>query len=168
MINMQPGNYALLCLVDIPGKVPHFAKGMVRPLKVTAASGNATAEPTADATVTLSDYKFAINGPLAAGKHTIKVVNSGPQLHELELIRLAPGKTMKDVGEFMEKAYQGKADGPPPADMLGGVSAEPTGGAAYFTADLTPGNYVMLCFIPDAKDQKPHLEHGMVKEFKVN
>jgi hypothetical protein len=38
----------------------------------------------------------------------------------------------------------------------------------YFTADLTPGNYVLLCFVPDAKDGKAHMEHGMVKEFKVN
>jgi hypothetical protein len=32
---------------------------------------------------------------------------------------------------------------------------------------MTPGNYVMLCFLPDAKDGKPHLDHGMVKEFTV-
>ncbi len=167
-VNLQPGNYVLLCLVDIPNKEPHFAKGMVRPLKVTAAAGAPAPEPTADATVTLSDYAFAVKGALAAGKHTIKIVNSGPQVHEVELVRLAPGKTMKDFGEYMEKAYKGQADGPPPADALGGVAAEPNGGAAYFTADLTPGNYVLLCFVPDAKDGKPHLEHGMVKEFKVN
>jgi uncharacterized cupredoxin-like copper-binding protein len=168
MINMQPGNYALLCMVDIPGKVPHAAKGMVHALKVTPASGPAAAEPTADATVTLTDYMFTNTGAFTAGKHTIKVVNKGPQLHELELLRLAPGKTMKDVGEYIEKAYKGEAQGPPPADLLGGIAAEPSGGSAYFTVDLTPGNYVMLCFVPDAKDQKPHLEHGMVKEFKVN
>lgn len=167
-MNLQPGNYVLLCLVDIPSKVPHFAKGMVRPLKVTASSGPASAEPTADATVALSDYAFTITGALTAGKHTFKTVNKGPQLHEVELIRLAPGKTMKDVGEWMEKAYKGQADGPPPMDGLGGVAAQPSGGAAYFTVDLTPGNYAMLCFVPDAKDGKPHLEHGMVKEFKVN
>ena len=38
----------------------------------------------------------------------------------------------------------------------------------YFTADLTPGNYALLCFVPDAKDGKPHLEHGMVKQFKIS
>ena len=167
MINVQPGNYVLLCFVDIPGKVPHFAKGMVRPLRVTAASGAAAPEPTADVTITLSDYTFANKGALSAGKHTIKVVNNGPQPHETELMRLAPGKTMKDVGEFIEKAYKGQMDGPPPVEGLGGVSVEPTGGYAYFTADLTPGNYVLLCFVPDAKDGKTHLEHGMVKEFKV-
>jgi len=26
---------------------------------------------------------------------------------------------------------------------------------------------MLICFVPDAKDQKPHLEHGMVREFTV-
>jgi hypothetical protein len=41
------------------------------------------------------------------------------------------------------------------------------GTTQYFTADLTPGNYAFLCFVSDGKDGKPHLEHGMVKEFAV-
>jgi hypothetical protein len=34
--------------------------------------------------------------------------------------------------------------------------------------DLTPGNYALLCFIPDAKDGKPHIMHGMMKDFTVS
>jgi hypothetical protein len=75
---------------------------------------------------------------------------------------------MKDVTEFMDKMYAGKADGPPPLDALGGIASDMPGMTQYFTADLTPGNYVLLCFVPDAKDGKAHMEHGMVKEFKVN
>jgi len=169
MVDMQPGNYVLLCLVDIPGKVPHFAKGMVRPLTVTAASGTPAAEPNADVTLTLSDYKFDATGPMTtAGNHTVKLVNKGPQPHEVEIIRLAPGKTMKDFGEFMQKAYASdKMDGPPPGDAIGGIAALVPGGTEYFTANFTPGNYAMICFLPDAKDGKPHVDHGMVKEFTV-
>ena len=168
MVNMQPGNYVLICFVDIPDHVPHFTKGMVRPLKVTAASGTPAPEPTADVTVTLADYSFTTQGTPNAGKHTFKIANKGPQPHEVELVRFAPGKTLKDANEFMEKAYAGKADGPPPFDALGGIASEVPGMAEYFTADLTPGNYAFLCFVPDAKDGKPHLDHGMMKEFKVN
>jgi uncharacterized cupredoxin-like copper-binding protein len=166
-LDMQPGNYLLICLVDIPDRMPHFTKGMLHPFKVTAAAGTAAAEPTADVTVTLADYSFTTQGATAAGKHTFKVVNKGPQIHEIEVIRLAPGKTMKDFGEFMEKAYSGKADGPPPADAVGGITGMVPGTTQYFTADLTPGNYAFLCFVSDGKDGKPHLEHGMVKEFAV-
>ena len=162
-LNLQPGQYVMLCFVDIPGNVPHFAKGMVHPLVVTAASGSTGTEPTADATITLADYSFAVDGKLTAGKHTIKVLDNGPQEHEVEIVRLAPGKTMKDFG-----AWAVKKEGPPPASALGGVvGISKAAGANYFDVDLTPGNYALLCFIPDAKDGKAHIEHGMVKEFRV-
>jgi hypothetical protein len=169
VVNLQAGNYALVCLIDLPGHVAHFTKGMVHALKVTAASGTPAAEPTADVTVALSDYKFEPTGPITtAGTHTIKVTNAGPQPHEVEIVRFAPGKTMKDLGEFMT-AMMGPNPpaGPPPIDLIGGVSAGLPKQVSYFTANLTPGKYAILCFIPDSKDDKPHLEHGMIKEFEV-
>ena len=162
-VNLAPGNYMMLCLVDIPGGVPHFTKGMVRPIKVTAASGSTGTEPTSDVAVSLADYKFDVQGTLNAGKHTVKVSNAGPQAHEIEVIRLEPGKTLDDLNAWIKNPQ-----GPPPAHALGGISAVVPGTTAYFTADFTPGNYAFLCFIPDAKDGKPHLEHGMVKQFKVS
>jgi len=161
-LNLAPGTYMIVCFVDIPDGVPHFMKGMTHPLTVLPATATAGAEPTADMTVELADYSFVPPATITSGKHTFKVVNKGPQVHELELIRLAPGKTVKDVA-----AWIAKADGPPPAEALGGISGMHSGMTEYFTADLTPGNYAMLCFIPDAKDNKPHLAHGMVKEFAV-
>lgn len=162
-LNLAAGNYAMLCLVDIPGGVPHFTKGMVRPIKVTAASGSTGTEPTADVTVSLADYKFDVQGSLSAGKHTIKVENKGPQPHEIEVVRLAPGKTLDDLAAWIKNPQ-----GPPPVNALAGISAIVPGTTAYFAADLTPGNYAFLCFIPDAKDGKPHLDHGMVKQFKIS
>jgi hypothetical protein len=169
IVNLAPGNYVLICLVDIPSHVAHFDKGMIRPLKVTAASATPAAEPTADVTVALSDYKFEATGPItAAGTHTFKVTNAGPQPHELEIIRFSPGKTMKDVGEFMAAAMgPNPPTTPPPGDLIGGVSAGLPKQVSYFAANLTPGKYAMLCFIGDAKDGKPHVEHGMVHEFEV-
>ena len=32
---------------------------------------------------------------------------------------------------------------------------------------LTPGDYALICFVPDTKDGKAHLIHGMVKTVKV-
>lgn len=161
-VDLKEGNYVVLCFVDIPDHVMHFMKGMVRPLKVVAATGTPAATPTADVTVTLADYNFIVKGALTAGKHIIKVDNKGPQEHELEIIRLAPGKTVKDLGDWM-KTMQG----PPPANAIGGMSGITTTTGGFATVDLTPGNYVLACFIPDAKDGKAHIEHGMVKEFTV-
>jgi len=161
-MNLEAGNYAVLCLVDLGDHIPHFAKGMIHPLTITA-SATPTAEPTSDASVTLSDYTFTFDHPLTAGKHTVKVTNKGPQVHEVELVRLAEGKSVKDLGAWIQKM-----DGPPPASAIGGIPAIMPGSAGYVSLDLAPGNYAMLCFISDMKDGKPHLEHGMVKEFKVN
>jgi hypothetical protein len=60
-----------------------------------------------------------------------------------------------------------KPEGPPPASAIGGTSAQMAGFTAYFTVDLTAGDYALVCFLPDAKDGKMHLEHGMIQTFKL-
>jgi len=34
--------------------------------------------------------------------------------------------------------------------------------------NLQPGEYALICFLPDAKDGKPHLLHGMLKQLKIS
>jgi len=93
----------------------------------------------------------------------IEVRNDGDQTHEVELVRLAPGKSVHDVLAWVEKPA-----GPPPGLPLGGVSPLARGGVASFEVDLAPGHYYgMICFLPDTKDGKPHHEHGMIQEFGV-
>jgi uncharacterized cupredoxin-like copper-binding protein len=160
---LEPGNYAIVCFVPGPDGVPHVMKGMARALTVTPSTGASAPEPNADVTVRLADYTFEPSAPLTAGKHTIRVENDGQQSHEIVLVRLAPGKTAKDVATWVEKMQ-----GPPPGEPVGGVSAIPPHAHQFFTVDLTPGQYGMLCFIPDMKDGKPHVAHGMVKQITVN
>lgn len=157
-LDMPAGNYALVCFVDIPEGVPHLAKGMVLPLTVREAA-NATAKaPAADLVMTLNDYNFELSKPLVAGKQTIEVRTAMGQPHEVELIRLAPGKTPEQMLGWMSKPQ-----GPPPGEGIGGVAGVVAGTPVYFSADLTPGNYVLICFLPDAKDGKPHFTKGMMK-----
>ncbi len=161
-LDMTAGNYAVLCLVDVPDGVPHFAKGMVHPLTVVASSANAAA-PKPDVTVSLADYSFAVSTALAAGKHVVDVENTGPQPHEVEVVKLAPGATPDKM-----IAWIMKPNGPPPGSAIGGVAALVPGAHAQFAADFTPGNYALICFIPDGKDGKPHFMHGMVKTITVS
>jgi len=51
--------------------------------------------------------------------------------------------------------------------MLGGASGIAQGRHMFVTADFKPGKYVLLCFIPDARDGRPHSAHGMTKEITV-
>jgi uncharacterized cupredoxin-like copper-binding protein len=161
---LEPGNYALLCFVYGADKVPHAAKGMVKPLEVTASSGTAaSALPPADVTIKMVDYGFEPSQAISPGHHTILVKNEGPQPHELALLRLAPGKTVQDFGTWAETGMKG----PPPAEPIGGVALLDKGGEGTFSVDLPAGEYGLICFVPDAKDGKPHLVHGMVKTIKV-
>ena len=159
-LNLVPGNYALICFVDIGGP-PHFAKGMVRPLKVVP-SKKPDPAPTASVTMSLFDYNFKLSNAIRAGTRTIRVHNVGKQHHEVQLVQLAPGKTVKDVLDWL-----GKPEGPPPGKAIGGVAGMEAGMTEYFTADFTPGRYGLICFLPDTKDGKPHLAHGMVREITV-
>jgi len=134
----------------------------VRPLTVTASTDASAPAPTEDIVMTLSDYTFTTSKPITAGRHTIKIENTASQSHELVLARLQPGKKAEDLPAWAEKM-----SGPPPAVPIGGVPAIAKGSTAYITADFTPGDYALVCFVPDAKDGKPHFVHGMVKQVHV-
>lgn len=42
------------------------------------------------------------------------------------------------------------------------------GSNTYFDVDLTPGEYILICFVPDAKDGKPHVAHGMMQRVTIS
>lgn len=160
---LAEGHYAVLCFIPSADGIPHMAKGMIAPLEVTAATGPAAREVPADLTVTLTDYGFDLPTTITAGSHVIKVKNAGPQPHELVIVKLDPGKSVKDI----EAWERGGEKGAPPVSPLGGVAPMMADESGQFTVDLAPGDYVLLCFVPDMHDGKAHLIHGMVKPFKV-
>jgi uncharacterized cupredoxin-like copper-binding protein len=161
-LTLERGNYAIICFVDLGGP-PHFTKGMIRPLKVVPSKVASAPTPKADITTSLFDYNFKLSSHVRPGAHTIRVHNTGPQAHEVELIQLAPGKTVEDFVTWVADMK-----GPPPAKPIGGIAAIEPGMSQLFTADFVPGNYAFVCFIPDSKDGKPHYAHGMTKQFNVN
>jgi uncharacterized cupredoxin-like copper-binding protein len=160
---LSPGHYAMLCFIPGTDGIPHVAKGMLQPFEVTAGPADA-ALPAATDSMRLVDYAFEFGRPFTAGTHTILVSNAAQQPHELVLLRLAPGKTVQD---FATWATTGGMKGPPPGQPIGGVTLMDPGTSGVFTANLTPGDYGMICFVPDAKDGKMHLLHGMTKQFTV-
>lgn len=160
---LQPGNYALICFIPSPDGTPHMMKGMVHNFRVTPSNTASAAEPQADIVMRLDDYKFDLSKPITAGKRTFKVENVGPQHHEVELVQLAPGKTAKDMIDWIHKPQ-----GPPPGKPIGGIAGTVSNTHAYFTADIAPGEYALICFLPDAKDGKAHFEHGMIQQITVS
>lgn len=160
---LTPGNYVLICFENSPDGKPHFAHGMIRSLVVRPA-GPALPLPNGDVTITTRDYGFDVSPPLTAGTHTVRMVNAGPQLHEVAVFRLLPGKTLTQVKGWLN----GGMKGAPPMTPMGGNAGTSVGLLSNFTATFTPGSYILLCSVPDAKDGKPHGMHGMVQLIKVS
>jgi hypothetical protein len=162
--SLTPGRYVVLCFIpSLSDHKEHLKKGMVAEFVVAAGKKSAARLPQSDLTVRMLDFGFAPSAPIHAGARRIRVINDGPQLHEMVLALLPSGKTAADLLAWNPES----ATEPPPARYLGGTVALAPGGEAIVEAMLEPGNYVLICYIPDAKDGKPHLAHGMVLPLTV-
>jgi len=162
VVDLSPGNYAVICVIPGADGKPHMMKGMVKALTVTP-STEARTMPAGDLTLTLSNYAFAFSPPLTAGQHAIRIVNNGTQPHEAELFRLQAGKTGEDIANWVSTGMQG----PPPGAPVAGISPMAPGKENTLLLNLIPGSYALLCFMPDAKDGKAHAAHGMIYDFKI-
>jgi len=161
-VDLPAGHYVLICFLPDPadGK-PHVMKGMMKELVVAGTPSSAKA-PEAHGEIRLKDFTFEAPA-LTAGTHTFHVVNDGPQVHEVQLLRLNDGATIQD---FLAAMAPG-AKGPPPGVLMGGPGAYRAGLDSYWTVTFTPGNYAFVCFVPDSADGMPHMMKGMVREFTI-
>ena len=155
-IPLAPGSYALFCALPAPDGAPHFLKGMLQEVTVTA--GETTTLPVASTTYNATD--FALGGgtaPTAAGPVTVGLRNDGKQAHEINLVELNAGKKIEDVVAFFTKE-----SGPPPFVFRTGPFVKP-GEQATGVFDLKAGtSYAFVCVIPDqAGDGAPHITKGM-------
>jgi hypothetical protein len=163
-LKLAPGNYVLVCEIPSPDGKLHVMKGMIKPFTVVAPVADA-APAEADITVRLTDYDFEFSRELTAGRHVFRVENAPGQPHEIVIARLVPGKKAEDFLNWIEKE---RMAGPPPIEgIAGGTTALSTGELNVFEAELTPGDYAIICFIPDAKDFKAHAAHGMLKTIRI-
>lgn len=160
---LEPGEHALLCVIPSSDGLPHFAKGMIQPLTVTAERSSA-AEPAADVDITMVDYAYDVSAPITAGERTLHVRTDegSTEPHDIVLARFSEGKTIADLGEWMQTM-----EGPPPARFLGGTSVLDPGEAVFVTADFAPGDYALVCPV-HSPDGTVHAEKGMVHVFTVD
>jgi uncharacterized cupredoxin-like copper-binding protein len=161
-VELLPGTYAALCVIPGPGGVPHAMKGMAQQFTVSGPLAHPSPIAGTRDTITLSDYAFELPRDLRAGTRAITVRNTGTQSHELVLTRPAPGRSAADVAQWVAHMQ-----GPPPAHFLGGVTAIAPGQTNVLTLSLTPGRYALLCFVPDVKDGRPHVAHGMMRDLEI-
>ncbi|MDP1818313.1 MAG: hypothetical protein Q8K58_00280 [Acidimicrobiales bacterium] len=106
--------------------------------------------------VTATDYAFELTPP-AAGRTSFVMTNEGAERHVMLLFRLSEGSTIEEAlssegEEGIEEEWES--------------DTATTGEEAVLTADLAPGEYGMICYIPTAEG-KAHFELGMQTEFTI-
>lgn len=164
IVELKPGRYMLTCWVIGKDHKPHAMVGMISMLDVKAATGRTAAQPVEDLVLHASDYKFEWSKPVTRGPHLVRFQNDGPvQEHDVQIVKLHPGQTMKTILAWAHKGLVG----PPPGTLAGGSVGIDFGSRVWFPIDLSPGRYAMFCYVPDRKDNKEHILHGMWKEFTV-
>ena len=174
---LEPGSYVWICPVEDDKGTPHFSKGEFKPFVVSnQIVASRDAGPKADMVISLMDFSFALDTPLVAGRHTIRVENAGAEPHDLVMIKLMPGKTIEDIQNWLnpERARRTKqASGPAPSietlaspGSVGGIAAIAPKMESFIEANVTPGEYALFC-MATAPDGRSHIEHGMIRQISA-
>ena len=166
-LDLEAGKYVMVCVIPaMKDGQPHFMKGMFKELTVAKRGGVAqagkTVAPKSDVVMTLDDYDFRVSTPITTATKSIRFVNVAEQTHEAVIVKLEGGATVQQFLQAMEKPQ-----GPPPGALIGGITGIAKGRTIEVPTSFTPGEYALICFVPDAKDGKAHLAHGMIKQFSV-
>ncbi len=162
-LDLPAGDYVLFCPLPAPDGTPHMVKGMLRALEVTPGKAGTLPEASAGR-FTAVDFKIGglgiVKPNLEVGTNQVSLHNSGKQLHEINLVQLADGKTIDDL-----VAWAAKEEGPPPASFQSGAAILPEG-TVNTTLVLGRGKtYAFVCIIPDELgDGAPHIIKGMYTE----
>lgn len=174
---LEPGIYVWICPVEDDKGTPHFSRGEFKPFVVSEqVVVGRDAGPKADIVIRLMDFSFALDTPLVAGRHTIRVENAGIEPHDLVMMKLMPGKTIEDIQYWLnpERARRsGQASGPAPSiETLaspgsgGGIAAIAPKMESFIEANITPGEYALFC-MATAPDGRSHIEHGMIRHISA-
>lgn len=112
---------------------------------------------------TSEEYAFVGTDQMEAGWQTVRLTNRGRDVHQIQFLGLPPGKTVEDVSQALAGS-PGRL--PNWLQRFGGVNSVAPGNEASVVIHLDPGEYVLLCGIPDAAG-RPHAVHGMVRPLRV-
>jgi hypothetical protein len=145
--HVEPGHYAMICVIDAPSGRTHAELGMVDGLVATgSSSGGSPPEP--DAMVRANGREIRMDGPFTAGRRTVGFrVEEVPRdyrggtdgYYSVWLARLDDTTDTQEVAAW-------RFDNPAPYESLGGFEYLPPSDTAYVTADVEPGRYAWVWF----------------------
>lgn len=111
----------------------------------------------------LAEFAFVFEpSTIAGGNIAFKVENVGRQPHEVALVKVPADLDVQQALRSPEP--------PPGIEDIGYIVLEHTGDRMnmVFTRPLSPGHYLMVCFLPDTEgDGQPHAFKGMWAQFVI-
>lgn len=169
-VSLEPGAYSLLCTVSGDDDKPHYAKGMLTSLTVTAQEASPPPMPETDATITAKEYSFDVP-PLTSGVKRLTFRNVGPrQPHLLAVGVFDESVTLEQVRAAIDRITRDPSAEPdlPDTEAAGGFGALDPDRSGVFDLTLEAGRtYLMVCFLSDRSGGPPHLLQGMIEAFAV-
>lgn len=118
----------------------------------------------------IKDVTWAKRPASIPHKGVLQFKNRASNNHFLFIVKLLRGKTVKDFAAFMQSEGPGGPAGPPPVDFTTSmeVNVVSPGHDAIVKYRMPRGNYVMVCFWPDASHHgMPHAAMGMFRGIKL-
>ncbi len=101
---------------------------------------------------------------MLAGMTEMVLTNTGRELHHQQLMTVPEGMSSDDLIAGLLSGEAGPL--PPGVAAAGGVGLIGPGATGRTTLNMTAGNYLIVCFIPNAEGV-PHMALGMVKPITV-
>ncbi|MCA9840097.1 MAG: hypothetical protein KC422_24515 [Trueperaceae bacterium] len=158
-LKLEPGNYIVNASTGGGGDpyMPFY-------LEVAVTEGPSAEAPSADFNLHMSDFHFDFPDTMPAGKQVWQISDTGSQPHMALVWKLMEGKTAEDVTTWMSDFA-----GPPPVEFEGGglIQGITAGQTFYIPIELSSGNYVVVCPLPNLGTGEPHFADGMIATFKV-
>jgi len=161
IVRLEPGFYVLGCVRRGKDNHRHASAGEMKVIIVRNTEPDAAHSTAPPATAEMRLVDFAYVGPdkWSAGSQTLRVENTGTQDHQLRLVRLRDGSSVKEWLEADDPRLHGEA--------VAGVARIGSGQVAYLPMTLAPGSYVATCLIQDPRTKAAHIEMGMFRAIQV-
>ncbi len=151
-------------LVTLGATVALVAACSSTPGASTPANPSASAGAVQDLAVTGKEYAFEAPASVPAGPTRVTLTNAGKEEHQVQVAKIADGKTFADLTEALKGPNESAALAL--VSLNGGPTGVVPGATGSTTVALTPGQYVFLCFVQTA-DGVPHFAKGMIAPLEV-
>ena len=156
-VDLEPGSYYA---TDIERNRPSAFTAFT-----VAGADTGAAMPSGSTIRAIKDATWAKNPKSIARRGMLTFENFSSSNHFVGIIKLRPGKTAADFGAWLKEE-----SGPPPVNFGESFDSNVVGPGqtAAMNYRLSRGNYVLVCFWPDADmGGMPHAFMGMYRGIKV-